>query len=51
MVNFAWHGGEPTALGLDYFQKIVALQKKHRPEGKKIAKVLVARRQSEEEQG
>src|SRR5258706_159676 len=36
MVNFAWHGGEPTALGLDYFQKIVALQKKHRPEGKKI---------------
>jgi serine-type anaerobic sulfatase-maturating enzyme len=36
MVNFAWHGGEPTALGLDYFQKIVALQKKHRPDGKKI---------------
>jgi len=36
MVNFAWHGGEPTALGLDYFQKIVALQKKHRPEGRKI---------------
>jgi uncharacterized protein len=37
MVNFAWHGGEPTALGLAYFQKIVALQRKHRPEGKKIA--------------
>jgi uncharacterized protein len=36
MVNFAWHGGEPTALGLAYFQKIVALQRKHRPEGKKI---------------
>ena len=36
MVNFAWHGGEPTALGLEYFQKIAALQKKHRPEGKKI---------------
>ncbi len=35
MVNFAWHGGEPTALGLDYFQKIVALQQKHRPDGKK----------------
>ncbi|HEY3305398.1 MAG TPA: anaerobic sulfatase maturase [Candidatus Binatia bacterium] len=37
MVNFAWHGGEPTALGLAYFQKIVALQRKHRPEGKKIS--------------
>jgi serine-type anaerobic sulfatase-maturating enzyme len=36
MVNFAWHGGEPTALGLDYFQKIVELQKKHRTDGKKI---------------
>jgi len=36
MVNFAWHGGEPTALGLAYFQKIVAFQRKHRPEGKKI---------------
>ncbi len=36
IVNFAWHGGEPTALGLGYFQKIVALQKQHRPEGKKI---------------
>ena len=22
-VNFFWHGGEPTLLGLDYFQKIV----------------------------
>src|SRR5262249_44349224 len=22
IVNFAWHGGEPTALGLEYFQKI-----------------------------
>jgi uncharacterized protein len=36
-VHFAWHGGEPTALGLPYFQKIVALQRKHRPEGKKIS--------------
>ena len=35
-VNFAWHGGEPTALGLDYFKNIVALQKKHKPDGKKL---------------
>ncbi len=31
--NFTWHGGEPTLLGLDYFRKIVALQKKHKPSG------------------
>ena len=36
VVNFAWHGGEPTALGLDYFQKIVALQRKHQPAGKQV---------------
>jgi len=36
MVNFAWHGGEPTAPGLDYFKNIVALQKKHKPDGKKL---------------
>ena len=28
-VTFAWQGGEPTLLGLEYFQQIVALQKKH----------------------
>jgi uncharacterized protein len=33
VINFSWHGGEPTILGLDYFQKIVALQKRHRPSG------------------
>ena len=28
-VTFAWQGGEPTLLGLDYFKRIVELQKKH----------------------
>lgn len=28
-VSFAWQGGEPTLLGLDYFRLIVSLQKKH----------------------
>ena len=28
-VHFAWQGGEPTLLGIDYFKKIVALQAKH----------------------
>lgn len=35
-INFFWHGGEPTILGLDYYQKIVALQRKHQPEGRRI---------------
>ncbi len=35
-ILFSWHGGEPTILGLDYFQTIVELQQKHRPPGKFI---------------
>ena len=35
-INFSWHGGEPTILGLDYFRRIVELQRKHRPGGKRI---------------
>jgi len=31
VISFSWHGGEPTILGLDYFRKIVALQRKHQP--------------------
>lgn len=29
-VHFAWQGGEPTLLGIDYFRSIVELQQKHR---------------------
>ncbi|MBI4522745.1 MAG: anaerobic sulfatase maturase [Deltaproteobacteria bacterium] len=36
VVNFSWHGGEPTLLGVDYFEKIVAFQKKHKPPELKI---------------
>lgn len=35
-INFSWHGGEPTLLGLDYFQKIVALQRRHLPSGRRL---------------
>ena len=28
-VIFAWQGGEPTLMGLDFFRKAVALQKRH----------------------
>ncbi|MFQ5849450.1 MAG: anaerobic sulfatase maturase [Candidatus Binatia bacterium] len=36
VINFSWHGGEPTILGLDYFRKIVSLQRKHQPPGRRI---------------
>lgn len=36
VIHFSWHGGEPTLLGLDYFQQIVALQRKHRPPDRRI---------------
>ncbi|HKQ87191.1 MAG TPA: anaerobic sulfatase-maturation protein [Candidatus Acidoferrales bacterium] len=28
-VTFAWQGGEPTLLGIDYFRKVIALEKKY----------------------
>lgn len=37
VIRFSWHGGEPTVLGLDYFRKIVALQRKHHPANRRIA--------------
>lgn len=39
-VHFAWQGGEPTMLGVAYFRKIVALQKKHLPAGLALVNAL-----------
>lgn len=36
-IRFSWHGGEPTILGLDYFRKIITIQKKHKPANHLIA--------------
>jgi len=36
VITFSWHGGEPTLLGLDYFRKIVELQRKHQPSHRRI---------------
>lgn len=38
-VLFAWQGGEPTLMGLDFFEKAVALQKRHGA-GRRIANTL-----------
>lgn len=38
-INFAWQGGEPTLLGVDFFRKVVALQQKY-SQGKKIHNAL-----------
>ena len=35
-INFSWHGGEPTVLGVDYFRKVVALQRRHQPSDQRI---------------
>lgn len=36
VIRFSWHGGEPTVLGVNYFRKIVALQRKHLPSGRHL---------------
>ena len=36
VISFSWHGGEPSVLGLDYFRKIVALERKHQPPSRRI---------------
>jgi len=36
VVSFGWQGGEPTLLGVEFFEDVVRLQKKYCPEGKRI---------------
>jgi uncharacterized protein len=35
-LDFSWHGGEPTTLGVDFFRQAVELQRKHKPAGWRI---------------
>ncbi|GAB2649256.1 anaerobic sulfatase maturase [Vibrio panuliri] len=39
-IVFSWQGGEPTMLGVDYFRRVVELQKKYQPKGVTIANDL-----------
>ena len=38
-ITFAWQGGEPTLLGVEFFRKVVALQAKH-ADGRRIHNAL-----------
>jgi uncharacterized protein len=35
-VTFAWQGGEPTLMGLDFFETAIEFQKKYAPPGMKV---------------
>ncbi len=37
---FAWQGGEPTLMGLDFFRRAVELEKKYCPAGKRISNTM-----------
>jgi uncharacterized protein len=39
-VNFAWQGGEPTLMGLDFFERVVELQRKHCPPERRVTNAL-----------
>ncbi len=40
VTHFEWHGGESTLLGMEYFETIVRLQKKHCRPGRKVSNGL-----------
>ena len=39
-IAFTWHGGEPTLMGLPFFERVVELQRKHLPVGRRISNDL-----------
>ncbi len=39
-IDFAFQGGEPTLMGLDFFRRLVALQQKYVPPGKQVNNAL-----------
>ncbi len=39
-VSFYWQGGEPTLLGLEFFERVIALQQRYRRAGQRIANAI-----------
>jgi uncharacterized protein len=39
-ISFAWQGGEPTLLGVKFFQRVLELQRQYAPPGTKILNAL-----------
>jgi uncharacterized protein len=39
-IAFTWHGGEPTLMGLAFFRRVVELQQKYLPRGRRIVNDL-----------
>ena len=35
-IVFTWHGGEPTLAGLSFFRRVVELERKHAPPGRRL---------------
>ena len=35
-IFFSWHGGEPLLAGIDFYRKVVSMQKKNLPSGRKV---------------
>jgi uncharacterized protein len=40
VVGFAWQGGEPTLMGVDFFKRAVTLQKEYGREGQQVSNTL-----------
>ena len=38
--GFAWQGGEPTLMGVDFFRRAVELQKKYGSPGQQVSNTL-----------
>ena len=38
--SFAWQGGEPTLMGLDFYKKVVDLQQKYGIDGQGVTNAL-----------